>query len=445
MTIWDDVDLIKRCIGDSPHSIDTIYQGLQPLVRDAHVVMFGEATHGTEDFYSVRAELSKKLIQEHGFNLVAIEADWPEAYAINRFVRGREGDVPASAALSLFTRFPTWMWANTTMRSFIEWLRNYNDLQPEDRRVGVYGLDLYSLFSSLDSVLGYLEVVDSVAARKARERYSCFKHYASDAQSYGFAASLGITTDCETRAIEQLKELRARRWEYLQSDGLLAEDAQFSAEQNALVVVNAAIYYHAMFKQPHTTWNLRDTHMFETLTALMRHQERLGRPARAVVWEHNSHIGDSRATEFAQRGQLNIGQLARQKFGNACCLVGFTTYQGEVFAAPEWGAEGALEVVREALPGSYEDLFHRVDVEQFVLPLRNDRPLSSMLARPRLERAIGVVYLPQTERHSHYFNARLSEQFDAVIHVDTTCAVTPISTMPKRGFEEPPETFPSGM
>jgi erythromycin esterase-like protein len=407
--------------------------------------MFGEATHGTEEFYSVRAALTKRLIEEHGFNLIGIEADWPEAYAINRFVRGREGEISATASFELFTRFPRWMWANTTVLSFAEWLRDYNDARAENRRVGIYGLDLYSLFSSLESVLGYLEIVDSRAARKARERYACFKHYASDAQGFGFAASLGLAPDCEKRAVEQLEELRAQRWEYLRSDGLLAEDAQFSAEQNALIVVNAAAYYHAMFKQPHITWNFRDTHMFETLEALLRHQGRLGQSPRAVVWEHNSHIGDSRATEFTLRGQLNVGQLARQKFGSACCLVGFTTHQGEVFAAPEWGAEGEVEVVREALNGSYEDLFHRVGAEQFVLPLREHTPLSVMLARPRLERAIGVVYHPHAERHSHYFNARLSEQFDAVIHIDTTHAVTPIAVGPEPLAEEPPETFPSGM
>jgi erythromycin esterase-like protein len=445
VTIWKDVDLITRSIGDTPHSVDTIYQYLQPLVRDARVVMFGEATHGTEEFYAVRAELTKRLIEEHGFNLIGIEADWPEAYAINRFVRGRDGEISANPALQLFTRFPTWMWANTAVRSFVEWLRGYNDERSENRRVGMYGLDLYSLFSSVDSVLGYLEVVDPNAVRTARERYSCFKHYTSDAQGYGFAASLGLTPGCEDRAVEQLKELRARRWEYLQSDGLLAEDAQFSAEQNALIVVNAAAYYHAMFRQPHTTWNLRDTHMFDTLDALMQHQEQLGQYTRAVVWEHNSHIGDSRATEFAQRGQLNIGQLARQKFGSACCLIGFTTYEGTVMAAPEWGAPGEVKTVREALQGSFEDLLHRVGSEQFILPVRGNSVLSTMLARPRLERAIGVVYHPHSERYSHYFNARLSEQFDAVIHIDATHAVTPITVKSEPLLDEPPETFPSGV
>jgi erythromycin esterase-like protein len=446
VAIWDDVELIKRSIGDAPYSVATIYEYLQPLIRDARVVMFGEATHGSEEFYTVRAELTKRLIVEHGFNVIGIEADWPEAYAVNRFVRGRDGDITGDAALELFTRFPTWMWANTSVRSFAEWLRCYNDQLSESDRIGIYGLDLYSLFSSLESVLSYLEVVDSGAARKARERYSCFKHYASDAQGYGFASSLGLTPGCEERAVEQLEELRARRWEYLQSDGLLAEDAQFSAEQNAAVVVNAAAYYHAMFRQPHITWNLRDTHMFDTLQALMRHRERLGQPARAVVWAHNSHIGDSRATEFVQRGQLNLGQLAREKFGKSCCLVGFTTYEGEVLAAREWDAPGEKMVVKEALQGSFEDLFQRVGGEQFAVLLRGNSPLSVMLARPRLQRAIGVVYHPHTERHSHYFNARLSEQFDAVIHVDTTHAVTPLVVRPKlEQFEEPPETFPSGI
>lgn len=199
MTIWDDVDLIKRFVGDTPHSIDTIYHYLEPLIRDAQVVMFGEASHGTEEFYVIRAELTKRLIEEHGFNLIGIEADWPEAYALNRFVRGREGESSADLCLGLFSRFPEWMWANTAIRSFVEWLRTVNDKRPEKLRIGMYGLDLYSLFSSLESVLGYLEVVDSAAAVKARERYSCFKHYASDAQGFGFAASLGLTPDCAIR------------------------------------------------------------------------------------------------------------------------------------------------------------------------------------------------------------------------------------------------------
>ncbi len=446
MTILDDADLIKRSISDSPHSVDMIYERLQPLVRDARVVMFGEATHGTKEFYAMRAELTKRLVVEHGFNVIGIEADWPEAYAVNRFVRGRDGEVSANAALALFTRFPAWMWANTSVRSFAEWLRSFNDRRSEGDRIGIYGLDLYSLYSSLESVLSYLEVVDARAARKARDRYSCFKHFAPDAQGYGFASSLGLAAGCEERAVEQLEELRARRWEYLQSDGLLAEDAQFSAEQNAAIVVHAAAYYRAMFRQPHITWNLRDTHMFDTLQALMRHHERLGQPARAVVWEHNSHIGDSRATEFAQRGQLNLGQLAREKFGKSCCLIGFTTYEGEVMAAREWDAPGEKMVVREALQGSFEDLFHKVGGEQFAVLLKENSPLSAMLSRPRLQRAIGVVYHPHSERHSHYFNARLSEQFDAVIHIDTTHAVAPIFAGPEvEQFEEPPETFPSGM
>lgn len=445
MTTWDDTDLIRRSVGETPHSVEGIYQYLQPFIREARVVMLGEATHGSEEFYAVRAQLTQRLIEEHGFNLIAVEADWPEAYAVNRFVRGRDGEISAHAALGLFTRFPTWMWANTTVRSFVEWLRDYNEEFIEKRHVGMYGLDLYSLFGSLESVLGYLEVVDPTGARRARERYACFKHYAGDAHGFGFAASIGLAPDCEQRAVRQLEELREQKWEYLQSNGLLAEDAHFSAEQNARIVANAAEYYRAMFKQPSVTWNLRDTHMFETLEALMQHQERLGAPARAVVWAHNSHIGDSRATEFASRGQLNIGQLAKQRFGNAACLVGFTTYGGEVMAAPEWGLPGEVEVVQDALQGSFEDLFHRVDAEQFVLLLRGNALVSELFRKPRLERSIGVVYHPHTERQSHYFHAQLNQQFDAVVHIDSTSAVTPLEFKHEAFLEEPPETFPSGM
>ena len=315
------------------------YDPLIDLVGDARLVLIGEASHGTHDFYHERAQITERLIKEKGFAAVAVEADWPDAYRVNRFVRGMSGDVYAIEALADFRRFPTWMWRNTDVVEFIEWLRAYNDeLPPTATKSGFYGLDLYSLRASMEAVLSYLEKVDPDTAKQARIRYACFDHFGEDTQVYGFVTGTGLAKSCEEEVISQLVELQRQAMEYAQRDGRLAEDEFFYAEQNARLVKNAEAYYRSMFLEKVSSWNLRDRHMAETLDSLITHLDRQGGRTKIVVWAHNSHVGDARATEMGQRSELNIGQLARERYGRAAVLVGFTTYHGTVTAASDWGA-----------------------------------------------------------------------------------------------------------
>ena len=419
------------------------YDPLIDLVGDARFVLIGEASHGTHDFYHERAQITERLIKEKGFTAVAVEADWPDAYRVNRFVRGMSGDVYAIEALEDFRRFPTWMWRNTDVVEFIEWLRAYNDeLPPTATKSGFYGLDLYSLRASMEAVLSYLEKVDPDTAKQARIRYGCFDHFGEDTQVYGFVTGTGIAKSCEEEVISQLVELRRRAMEYAQRDGRVAEDEFFYAEQNARLVKNAEAYYRSMFLEKVSSWNLRDRHMAETLDALVAHLDQQSGKAKVVVWAHNSHVGDARATEMGQRGELNIGQLTRERYGRAAVLVGFTTNHGTVTAASDWGAPAERKFVRQALTGSYEALFHAARIDRFLLTWRELDILAAGLCSPRLERAIGVIYRPETERLSHYFNARLGEQFDAVIHFDETRAVEPLERTAEWEAGEVPETFP---
>jgi erythromycin esterase-like protein len=413
------------------------------LVGDARFVLIGEASHGTHDFYHERAHITERLIKEKGFTAVAVEADWPDAYRVNRFVRGMSDDAFAIEALEDFRRFPTWMWRNTDVVEFVEWLRAYNDdLPPPVTRCGFYGLDLYSLRSSMQAVLEYLEKVDPEIARQARYRYSCFDHFSEDTQVYGFITGTGLAKSCEEEVVSQLVELQRRAFELAQRDGRLAEDEFFFAEQNARLVKNAEAYYRSMFLEKVSSWNLRDGHMAETLDALVTHLNRQGGRAKIVVWAHNSHVGDARATEMGQRGELNIGQLARERYGRDAVLVGFTTNHGTVTAASDWGAPAERKFVREALAGSYEALFHAARIGRFLMTWRELEILATALGGARLERAIGVIYRPDTERMSHYFHARLGEQFDAVIHLDETRAVEPLERTAEWEAGEVPETFP---
>ena len=423
------------------------YERLLGLVGASRFVLLGEASHGTHEFYAERAEVTKRLIEGKNFTAVAVEADWPDAYRVNRYVRGESDDRDARAALGGFERFPTWMWRNTVVVEFVEWLRAYNDALPASAtRVGFYGLDLYSLYTSIEAVLGYLDTIDPEAARRARHRYSCFEHFGEDAQSYAYAAAYGAAESCEPGVVEQLVELRRRASELANRDGRVARDEFFYAEQNARLVKNAEEYYRSMFRGRVSSWNMRDKHMAETLDALVAHLERQGGRAKIVVWAHNSHIGDARATEMGERGELNVGQLARERYGSDAVLMGFATHHGTVTAAAGWGGPAERKRVRPALSISYEAMFHGTQIERFLLTLgENDRVMDA-LWYPRLERAIGVVYLPETERLSHYFHAQLPDQFDAVLHFDETRAVEPLepSTHWEAG-EEPPETYPSGM
>jgi erythromycin esterase-like protein len=422
------------------------YDPLLELIHGARFCLLGEATHGTHEFYRERAEITKRLIKEQGFTAVAVEADWPDAFRVNRYVRGLSDDASANEALGGFKRFPTWMWRNTVVLDFVEWLRDYNASLPADKsKVGFYGLDLYSLYTSIEAVLGYLTKVDPEAARRARYRYSCFEHFAEDTQAYGYAASFGLSESCEREVIEQLIELRRQAADYASRDGRVAQDEFFFAEQNARLVLNAERYYRSMFRGRVESWNLRDRHMAETLGALVNHLNAQGQTAKVAVWEHNSHLGDARATYMADYGELNVGQLVRQQYGNDARLIGFTTYTGAVTAASEWDGPAERKRVRPALNESYEALFNQTGEAGFLLTFRDDRRITNMLRDPRLERAIGVIYLPLTERQSHYFDARLSDQFDAVIHFNETRALEPLERYAQWESGEPPETFPSGV
>jgi erythromycin esterase-like protein len=416
---------------------------LEAIDPAASVVLVGEGTHGTQEFYRIRADVTRELIQQRGFNVVAVEADWPDAYRANQWVQLHGGDHTAEEALGDFTRFPRWMWRNREVVRFLRWLRFENAERPADSRVGFYGLDLYSLHRSMDRVIQYLDKVDPAAAQRARQGYACFDAFGDDVQMYGRTASLNIDRSCEDEAVEQLVELRRRAADYARRDGRIAADEYFVAEQNARVVRNAETYYRAMFQGGAESWNVRDQHMMTTLEALLEHAGRPQRPPRAVVWAHNSHLGDARATGLATLGELNLGQLARDRFGSACCAIGMTTHEGEVTAAHQWEEPAALRTVRPSLPGSYERLFHDLGLPAFVLPLW--RPaVAAALAGPRSERAIGVIYRPETERASHYFTARLPQQFDLVVHVDRTRAVEPLERWGRHEIDLP-ETYPTGV
>lgn len=428
-------------LGGDPRQYDALLDG----IGGARVVLLGEATHGTHEFYRERAVLTRRLIEEKGFAGVAVEADWPDAYRINRFVRAVSEDENAAGALGDFGRFPAWMWRNADVLDFIGWLRVHNEGQPRDRRVGFYGLDLYSLRASMAAVLAYLDKVDPAEARRARHRYACFDQFGSEMQEYGYAASLGLEPTCEREVVNQLLELHRRRLDYASRDGRVAADEFFYAEQNARVVRDAEEYYRTMFAGRAESWNLRDQHMAATLHDLLGFLSRGRDQARVVVWAHNSHLGDARATEMGDGGELNVGQLARMEYGGDAVLVGFTTFAGTVTAATEWDGPAHRRHVRPAVADSWEKLFHDAAIPRFLLPFRTDTELASAFARPRLERAIGVLYLPESERRSHYFHARIAEQFDYVLHFDETRAVEPLDRTSMWEAGEVAETFPSGL
>jgi len=372
-----------------------------------------------------------------------VEADWPDAWRVNRYVRGL-ATAGADTALSGFKRFPAWMWRNTVVRDFVEWLRVHNASVGPERQVGFYGLDLYSLFGSMQAVLAYLDKVDPDAARRTRDRYACFDHAAQDSQAYGYAASFGLKGSCEDEVVQVLREMRRRDADAPLPPGLEA-DAAFYAQQNSRLVRNAEEYYRTMFQGRVSSWNLRDRHMVETLFALDRHLGAAGSAPKLIVWAHNSHLGDASATEMGNRGEFNVGQLVRERHAQDAVLVGFSTHHGWVTAASNWDEPPERKRVRAGLSGSWEDVFHRTGTQRFLLPLRHDAALRALVQGSRLQRAIGVIYRPDTERESHYFNTHLDHQFDAVIHIDETSALEPLDVEQSRRTREAPETFPSGV
>lgn len=418
------------------------YDPVLDLVGDAHVVLIGEASHGTHEFYRQRAAITQRLIVEKGFTVVAVEADWPDAYRVNRYVRGINDDATGNQALSGFKRFPTWMWRNTEVLDFVEWLRQYN--QKHRTKAGFYGLDLYNLSASIEAVISYLDRLDSEAAQRARARYACFDRFGWDTEFYGYTVGLDLTPSCEQAILDQLQELQHKAAEYSKRDGQIPEDEFFYVLQNAHLIKDAEVYYRSMFDGAVSSWNVRDRHMADTLDALLAHLNWSGEAIKAVVWAHNSHLGDARATSMGAQGELNVGQLVRERHGQQTRLIGQTTYAGTVTAASNWDRPAECKQVRPALPHSYEELFHHTGRERFFLNMYGEKHLSADLQGPYLERAIGVIYRPETERASHYFHARLPEQFDAVLHVDRTRALEPLdpSTQWQRGEEE---TFPSGL
>ncbi len=409
---------------------------LRPLldrIGDSRLVLIGEATHGTSEFYRMRARITQALIEQKNFDFVAIEADWPDAYRIHDFVTHRQRPEPHD--WEAFSRFPTWMWRNQEVLDFIHRLRDINLSRRQSERVGFYGLDLYSLFTSIQCVLKYLDRVDPPTAAAARIRYGCLTPWEGDPAMYGRAAISGRYRSCETDAVRMLQDMLRRRVDAAVRDG---EDL-FDAQLNAQLVADAEQYYRIMYRGSDESWNHRDTHMFDTLQRLL---DRYGKESKAVVWEHNSHLGNAAATQFGKHGQINVGQLCREAFGTGVYAIGQGTDHGTVAAASDW--EGAMEIkqVRPAHAESYERIMHMSELEAFFLPLSKSRNahLTTALKARRLERAIGVIYRPETERLSHYFDASLTEQFDEWIWFDETSPVHPLTTQ-QSAEHEPPHPF----
>ncbi len=434
----DDAENLSRAIAAACEPIDSIYTvDLGPLLErigDARVVLLGEASHGTAEFYQMRDRISRELITKKNFRFVAIAGDWPDAARIDHYVRHFE--YPPSE-WTAFARFPIWMWRNVEFRGFIDWLRAYNADSMPKLSVAIHGLDLYSMYSSIRVLLQYLEDVDPKAAALARARYSCLTPWQSDPASYGRATLSGAYRSCENEAVAMLMDIMQRQQRYAEHDGERFLDAM----QNARLIANAERYYRTMFYGSRSSWNLRDSYMFDTLKSLLDFH---GMHSKVIVWAHNSHIGDAAYTEMAARGEHNIGQLCRQEFGERVYSIGFGTHSGTVAAASDWDAPMETKTVRPSLAQSYESLCHASGVAQFLLPLRKNLapPLQEGLSQARLERAIGVIYRPETELASHYFQAVLPAQFDEYVWFDKTRAVTALQAEMLEGL---PDTYPFGV
>lgn len=412
--------------------------------KHARYVLIGEASHGTHEFYRIRAQITKQLIEDCGFRAVAIEGDWPDAHRIHRYVQGDGTDATALGALGGFDRFPIWMWRNADMLDFVGWLRSHNELLPAARKVGVFGLDLYSMYRSMDAVISYLESVDQEAARRAKERYACFDRFGEDVERYARNVGSGLSASCRNEAIAQLFEMQRRTFSDAAKDAGTAAERRFVAEQNARVVASAEEYYRTMIEADVSSWNQRDSFMYTTIERVMDY---LGAsspmPAKIVIWAHNSHVGDARATTLGGGRELNIGQLMREHHQRDCVLIGFTTSEGTVTAASQWHGDAERKRVRSPLEGSWEAFFHAAGIPNFYLDLEAGSRTYPALSAVQLERAIGVIYRPKTELHSHYLYARIAEQFDGLFHFDQTRAVEPLDRSARWEAGEVPETFPS--
>jgi erythromycin esterase-like protein len=418
------------------------FADLDPLIErvgEARVVCLGEASHGTHEFYTWRTAITKRLVEEKGFNFVAVEGDWPDCYRVNRFVKGYPGCAPdAGRALETFRRWPTWMWANREVQDLVEWMAGFNDGRPADDKVGFYGLDVYSLWDSLRAVMKYMkEAGDPEGLAAARRAVRCFEPHGEDPSDYARHTML-VPGGCREPVVALLRQLR-ERVPSADGDG---KDAFFVAEQNALVVKNAEAYYRAMVLSDESSWNVRDRHMAETLERLMAFT---GSGARAVVWEHNTHVGDARYTDMAEQGEVNVGQLARERYGKDAVLVGFGTHQGSVIAGEEWGAPWEEMRVPEARPGSWEDVLHRATGGEDRMLIFPESPSKEMAAW-RGHRAIGVVYRPRFEAYGNYVPTVLPKRYDAFLYIDRTRAVEPLFP-PRSEWDvlEEPETYPTGV
>jgi len=425
--------LIAR-YGESFENIDSAnFDQLLERIGNARIVLIGEASHGTSEFYRMRAAISQRLISEKGFNVVAVEADWPDAARIDHYVRHRE---VSPSEWTAFARFPIWMWRNEETRGFVDWLHKHNSVLPYVQRTGFYGLDLYSLYASARAVIGYLDEIDPDLAEVARHRYGCLTPWESDPAAYGHAALTGAYKRCERDVAHVLAELMHRNIAFAEQDS----ERFLDATQNAQIVTQAEAYYRIMYYGSRASWNLRDTHMFETLKQVMAFR---GEGAKAVVWAHNSHIGDARATEMSSRGEHNIGQLCAAAFGPLSYRIGFGTDHGTVAAASDWDGPMEIKEVRSSHPQSYEHQFHLSGAAGMLLQLKGADPIiADELLKPRLERAIGVIYRPETELASHYFEAQLAKQFDEYLWIDETHAVTPFKAGMLEGM---PDTYPFGI
>ncbi|MGA7486698.1 MAG: protein-L-isoaspartate(D-aspartate) O-methyltransferase [Xanthobacteraceae bacterium] len=426
-----------QLIADACESLASIEAAqLGPLlarIGDARVVLLGEATHGTSEFYRLRDRITRELIEKKGFRLVAIEDDWPDAARVDHYVRHLE--YPPSE-WTAFARFPTWMWRNNEVRDFVDWLRGHNAALKPAHRVAFHGLDLYSLYSSIRAVLKYLDEVDPATARVARERYGCLTPWQSDPATYGHAALTGAYRTCESEVTIVLKQLLQQRTPYAGRDG----ERFMDAVQNARLIANAERYYRIMYYGSRASWNLRDSHMFVTLETLLAYH---GPNSKIVVWAHNSHIGNAAATEMHSRGEYNLGELCRKEFGKRCYSIGFGTFTGTVAAASDWDGPMEIKTVQPAIAESYEHICHQTGIPAFLLNLRTaSAAILSALRKPHLERAIGVIYRPDTELASHYFQAVLPEQFDEYVWFDRTKAITPFET---NELEAMPDTYPFGL
>jgi protein-L-isoaspartate(D-aspartate) O-methyltransferase len=427
-----------REVAEPLSGVDTASPSIEALldrIGDARLVLLGESTHGTSEFYRLRATITRELIARKGFSFVAVEGDWPDCARVDANVRGVRP--PSPVEFSPFSRFPTWMWRNREVVDFLRWLREHNAASSPQSAVSFHGLDLYSLFTSIAAVVAYLDQVDPVAARVARARYGALTPWQKDPAAYGQAVLVGRYTSSEDAVVRMLLDLLERRLDYARRDG----ERFFDAAQNARVVANAEHYYRAMYYGSATSWNLRDRHMFDTLQALFALH---GPHAKGIVWEHNSHVGDARATEMTRRGELNVGELCRESFAEEAYIVGFGTDHGTVAAASLWGGPMERKRVRPAHELSYEALCHESGLPAFLLHLREPRrpSIRDELMSPRLERAIGVIYRPETELASHYFEASLPRQFDEYVWIDETRAVEPLETSAPAGE---PDTFPFGL